>query len=294
MTTLDTTTIDHLVEIISQEIKQVLQEQGQVLANTTSIESCVDCMGQCARECPDRIRAAIEAGADRLTAQLGIDNVKSEVAHLIDHTLLKPEATVQQITQLCHEAMLHQFASVCVNASHVKLAAQLLQQSDVKVCTVVGFPLGATSSAAKAFETEQALHDGATEIDMVINIGALKGGEDSVVEQDIAGVVQTAHRHGAICKVIIETALLTDEEKVRACELSKQAGADFVKTSTGFSSGGATIEDVALMRRTVGPQVGVKASGGIRNLADAKNMVAAGATRLGASAGVKIVQEAQS
>jgi deoxyribose-phosphate aldolase len=154
--------------------------------------------------------------------------------------------------------------------------------------------LGATSTPAKVFETEQALNDGATEIDMVINIGALKGGDDALVEQDIAGVVHAAHRRGALCKVIIETALLTDEEKVRACRLAKQAGADFVKTSTGFSSGGATIEDVALMRRTVGPGLGVKASGGIRNLADAQNMIAAGATRLGASAGVKIVQEAQS
>ncbi len=158
---------------------------------------------------------------------------------------------------------------------------------------MVGFPLGATSTPAKVSETKQALDDGATEIDMVINIGALKGEDNDLVEQDIAGVARAAHLHGALCKVIIETALLTDREKVRACQLAKRAGADFVKTSTGFSSGGATIEDVALMRQTVGPSLGVKASGGISSLLDAKSMVAAGATRLGASAGVKIIQEAQ-
>ncbi|MBE7472717.1 MAG: deoxyribose-phosphate aldolase [Anaerolineae bacterium] len=238
--------------------------------------------------------AAIQAGAERFTAGLGINGVKAELAHLIDHTLLKPEATVQQIAQLCHEALLYNFASVCINPAHVKLAAQLLQNSEVKVCTVVGFPLGATSTEAKVFETLQALNDGATEIDMVINIGALKGGDDALVERDIAAVVKTVHQHGALCKVIIETALLTNDEKVRACQLAKQAGADFVKTSTGFSSGGATIEDVALMRQTVGPQVGVKASGGIRTLAEAQRMISAGATRLGVSAGVKIIQEAQS
>ncbi len=295
MTTVDQGTIDRLVDVISSEIRQVMAEQGLTLpvAGNGAWASCADCLGQCAQHCPDKIRAAIEAGAERFTAKLGIGQVSPEVAHLIDHTLLKPEATVQQISQLCHEALLYRFASVCVNPSHVKLAAQLLRGSDVKVCTVVGFPLGATASQAKLFETEQALADGATEIDMVINIGALKGGDDGLVEQDIAGVAQAAHRRGAICKVIIETALLDDEEKVRACRLAKQAGADFVKTSTGFSSGGATLEDVRLMRQTVGPTLGVKASGGIRNLSDARSMIAAGATRLGASAGVKIVQEAQ-
>jgi deoxyribose-phosphate aldolase len=293
MTILDPATIDRLVEIISQEVKQILRQQAGNAAVEADLESCSDCLGQCAAHCPERIQAALQAGAARFTAELGISNVITEVAHLIDHTLLKPEATIQQITQLCHEARLHHFASVCVNPSQVRLAAQLLQNSDVKVCTVVGFPLGATSPQAKAFETEQALADGASEIDMVINIGALKSGEDRLVEQDIAGVVAAAHRRQALCKVIIETALLSDEEKVRACLLAKQAGADFVKTSTGFSSGGATIEDVALMRQTVGPQIGVKAAGGIRNLTDARNMISAGATRLGASAGVKIIQEAQ-
>ena len=221
-------------------------------------------------------------------------NDVTEINRLIDHTLLKPEATTQQIKQLCAEAIQYNFASVCLNPTHVKLAAQLLKNSEVDVCTVVGFPLGATLSQVKVFETEQVLNDGATEIDMVINIGALKEGNDDLVEQDIAGVVKAAHSRKAICKVIIETALLTDEEKVRACQLAKKAGADFVKTSTGFSSGGATVEDVALMRQTVGPDIGVKAAGGIKTLADAQNMIAAGATRLGASAGVKIVREAKS
>jgi deoxyribose-phosphate aldolase len=229
-----------------------------------------------------------------------MSNDVTEINRLIDHTLLKPEATTQQIKQLCAEAIQYNFASVCLNPTHVKLAAQLLENSEVDVCTVVGFPLGATLSQVKVFETEQALNDGATEIDMVINIGALKQGNNDLVEQDIAGVVKAAHSRKAICKVIIETALLTDEEKVRACQLAKKAGADFVKTSTGFSGGGATggggatVEDVALMRQTVGPDIGVKAAGGIKTLADAQNMIAAGATRLGASAGVKIVQEAKS
>lgn len=294
MTTLNSQTVDMLVSIISQEILHIMQEEGKIeSASEAQYDSCVSCLGQCAQECPDKIMAAIQAGAERFTAKLGIGPVNPEIAHLIDHTLLKPEATVQEITQLCHEALLYNFASVCVNPTHVKTAANLLKNSDVKVCTVVGFPLGATSTTAKVAETQQALADGATEIDMVVNIGALKGQDNGLVEQDIAAVAAAAHSRGAICKVIIETALLTDEEKVRACQLAKKAGADFVKTSTGFSSGGATIEDVQLMRQAVGPHLGVKASGGIRNLLDAQNMVAAGATRLGASAGVKIVQEAQ-
>ena len=218
----------------------------------------------------------------------------TRIAGLIDHTLLKPEATTTQIIQLCQEASQHNFASVCVNPTYVKLATELLQNSNVEVCTVIGFPLGATTTEVKIFETEQALRDGATEVDMVINIGALKGGDDKLVEQDISRVTQATHNSGALCKVIIETALLTDEEKVQACRLAQKAGADFVKTSTGFSSGGAIVADVTLMRQTVGPTMGVKASGGIRTLAKAKNMVAAGANRLGVSNGVKIMQEAQS
>jgi deoxyribose-phosphate aldolase len=217
-----------------------------------------------------------------------------DLARMIDHTLLKPEATRAQVRQLCEEAGRYHFASVVVNPTHVKLAAQLLQNSDVEICVVVGFPLGATLPQVKVYETGQTLDGGATEIDMVINIGALKENNDTLVEQDIAGVVQIAHSREALVKVIIETALLTDDEKVRACQLAVKAGADFVKTSTGFSSSGATADDVALMRRTVGPDIGVKAAGGIRTLADAQKMIAAGATRLGASAGVKIVQEANS
>jgi deoxyribose-phosphate aldolase len=219
---------------------------------------------------------------------------KTPIARLIDHTLLKPEATVEQIRQLCEEALMYSFASVCVNPTYVKLAAQLLQESPVKVCTVVGFPLGATTTEVKVFEAEQALKNGATEIDMVINIGALKGEDHTLVKQDIAAVVQITHKYNALCKVIIETALLTDEEKVTACQLTEKAGADFVKTSTGFSHGGATVADVALMRATVGPDVGVKASGGIRTYETAQQMIAAGATRLGVSAGVQIVREGQS
>ncbi|MDM8528707.1 purine-nucleoside phosphorylase [Anaerolineales bacterium HSG24] len=222
-----------------------------------------------------------------------IDNNMTQIAHVFDHTLLKPDAIAQQITQLCQEAMEYNFASVCINPTHVKLAADLLKDSHVKVCTVIGFPLGASTSEDKIRETQETIADGATEVDMVINIGALKEGNDKLVEQDIAGVVQAAHSRGVLCKVIIETALLTDEEKVRVCHLAKNAGADFVKTSTGFSSGGATAEDVALMRQTVGPNLGVKASGGIKTLADAKNMIAAGANRIGTSTGVMIVQEAQ-
>ncbi|MCP4543102.1 MAG: deoxyribose-phosphate aldolase [Chloroflexi bacterium] len=214
------------------------------------------------------------------------------MAHMIDHTILKPDATQDQIAQLCYEARKHSFASVCVNPTHVKLCAQLLAGSDVLVCTVVGFPLGATPTEVKVFEAQQAVHDGATEVDMVINVGALKSRDYELVERDIASIARTCHAGNAILKVIIEAALLTDEEKVIACQLSKVAEADFVKTSTGFGPGGATTEDVALMRRVVGPKMGVKAAGGIRTYEDAQKMIAAGASRIGASASIKIVQGA--
>jgi purine-nucleoside phosphorylase len=223
-----------------------------------------------------------------------IDEDATQIAHITDHTLLKPDATTQQIKQLCQEALQYNFISVCINPIHVKLAADLLEDSNVKVCTVIGFPLGASTPQDKIRETEETIADGATEVDMVINIGALKEGNDGLVDRDIAGVVGAAHSRGVLCKVIIEAALLTDEEKVRVCQLAKEAGADFVKTSTGFSSGGATTEDVALMRQTVGPNMGVKASGGIKTLADAKRMIAAGANRIGVSASVQIIQEALS
>jgi len=211
---------------------------------------------------------------------------------MIDHTLLKPEATRAQVEQLCDEAKQYGFASVCVNPAHVRLCAQRLKGSPVKVCAVVGFPLGATLPEVKAFETQQALEAGATEIDMVINIGALKDKDADLVARDMAAVVRTAHAGNALVKVIIEATLLSDDEKTTACQLAQSAGADFVKTSTGFGPGGATVEDVALMRRVVGPMMGIKAAGGIRTLADAQKMMAAGATRIGASASVKIMAEA--
>lgn len=210
-----------------------------------------------------------------------------EYASMIDHTLLKADATRNQIEKLCNEASEFKFASVCVNPTWVKYSADLLKDSKVKVCTVIGFPLGASTSEVKALETKNAIENGAEEIDMVINIGALKNQEFDLVREDIKQVVDAAN--GTLVKVIIETCLLTDEEKVKACELSVEAGADFVKTSTGFSTGGATAEDVALMRKTVGPTVGVKASGGVRNLQDMQNMIQAGATRIGASSGVAII-----
>jgi len=217
-----------------------------------------------------------------------------DLARMIDHTLLKPEATAGQIARLCAEARVYRFASACVNPPYVRYCAELLKDApDVAVCTVIGFPLGAHTPPAKAFEALQAIADGATELDMVINIGAVKSGDWVLVREDVARVVEVTQAGGALCKVILETALLTDDEKVRASEICREAGADFVKTSTGFGPGGATAEDVALLRRTVGPEMGVKASGGIRTYADAQRMIAAGATRIGTSAGVQIVREAR-
>jgi deoxyribose-phosphate aldolase len=212
------------------------------------------------------------------------------VARIIDHTLLGADATRDDIAKLCREARQYNFASVCINPYWVALASAELAGSPVKVCTVVGFPLGATSTEAKVAETEAALRAGAQEIDMVQNIGALRSGDQDAVQRDIAAVVEVAHRAGAIVKVILETALLDDNQKVMASQLAKAAKADFVKTSTGFGPSGATVPDVELMRSAVGPEMGVKASGGIRTLDDVTKMVAAGATRIGASAGVKIVE----
>lgn len=218
-------------------------------------------------------------------------NQATSIAQSIDHTLLKPDATRAQIEQLCAEARGLRFASVCVNPTWVPLCAGLLAGSGVAVCTVVGFPLGATLTAVKAFEAQQAIDLGASEVDMVINIGALKSGTHDLVRNDIRAVAEVCHVGAALLKVIIETALLSDEEKIAACRLAEEAGADYVKTSTGFGPGGATAHDVALMRRTVGSRLGVKAAGGIRTLADALQMIAAGATRIGASAGVQIIDE---
>lgn len=216
-----------------------------------------------------------------------------QLAKMIDHTLLRADATQSEMAKLTEEAKQYQFASVCVNPGWVAYAAEQLQGTGVDICTVIGFPLGASTTETKAFETKDAIAKGATEVDMVINISALKDGKDDYVEQDIRAVVEAAAGK-ALVKVIIETCLLTDEEKVRACQAAVRAGADFVKTSTGFSTGGATPEDIALMRKTVGPDVGVKASGGVRSLEDMQKMIEAGATRIGASSGVKIMQGGQS
>lgn len=226
-----------------------------------------------------------------------VSNVQQELAALaqyIDHTLLKPEATLEQIAKLCAEAREYGFTAVCVNPCYVRQCAELLCDTPVKVSSTIGFPLGATLPEVKAYETELAIRDGATEVDMVINIGALKSGNDALVQRDIEAVVQVAHRHGVLTKVIIEAALLTDEEKIKACTLAKATGADFVKTSTGFGPGGATLHDVELMRRTVGPDMGVKAAGGIRDYETAQKMIAAGATRIGTSSSIKIMEEAMS
>ena len=286
--------IRHIVEVVTREVLLAMAEDDHQSQNPDAhvcTQECAD--GICVKTCFDRVGQVIDAGAERLTSSLGGIPSDLGVAHMIDHTLLKPDATPDQIAQLCYEARKYSFASVCINPGHVKLAADLLKGTEVKVCTVIGFPLGASAPEVKAFETETALRDGATEIDMVINIGALKGRDHTLVAQDIAGVVRVAHAAGALVKVIIETALLNEEEKVVACLLAKEAGADFVKTSTGFSGGGATVEDITLMRRVVGPEMGVKASGGVKDYDDVRSLMEAGATRIGASAGVKIVAGAR-
>ena len=243
--------------------------------------------------CSADVQRVVDAGAERIGIVLGETATAHDWASLIDHTLLKPEATESDIRRLCEEAAQFGFASVCVNPFWVKRAAEFLRGSGVPVCTVIGFPLGATLPDVKAYEARRSIFNGAREVDMVINIGALKSGDDCAVEDDIRGVAQAAHENEVLCKVIIETALLTDQEKVRACLAAKNAGADFVKTSTGFSKGGATVDDIALMRRTVGRALGVKASGGVKGIDDARAMFEAGATRIGASVGVKIAQEAE-
>lgn len=247
----------------------------------------------CPTFCKADVQRIVDAGASRIGIVLGETATAHDWASLIDHTLLKPEASEADIRKLCEEAAKYGFASVCVNPVWVKRASEFLKDSGVPVCTVIGFPLGATLPDVKAFEARRAIFNGAREVDMVINVGALKSGDDCAVEDDIRAVAEAAHENGVLCKVIIETALLSDEEKVRACLASRNAGADFVKTSTGFSKGGATVEDVRLMRRTVGKALGVKASGGVKGIDDARKMFEAGATRIGASVGVKIAQEAE-
>lgn len=283
-------TLDQLVEIITREVLAAYPPEGDPSCGVCDRSRCD---GQCVQTNPDGARKVVSAGADRLSARLGVKSIAADMAAKIDHTLLKPQGTEEKIRQLCAEARQFSFATVCVNPAWVGLCAKLLAGSPVKVCTVIGFPLGATLPEVKAFETQRCVALGATELDMVINIGALKSRQYDVVEEDVAAVVNAAHALSGSVKVIIEAAYLTDEEKVEACALSKAAGADYVKTSTGFGPSGATVEDVALMRRVVGPEMGVKAAGGIKTAEDAKAMIAAGATRIGASASVKIVGEAK-
>src|ERR671910_398875 len=278
--------IDSLIEQITDAIVAHLNGDGMDQAGMCG------CTSECFNRCPERMHRVIDAGAARIGLVLGETASARDWASLIDHTLLKPEATDEDIKRLCEEASRYRFASVCVNPTWVRVAACNLRGSGVPVCTVIGFPLGATLADVKAYEARRSIMDGAQEVDMVINVGALKSGDDCLVEHDIRSVAQVAHEYDAICKVIIETALLTDDEKVRACLAAKKAGADFVKTSTGFSKSGATVADIALMRRTVGADLGVKASGGVKGLEDARKLVEAGATRIGASVGVKIAQEA--
>jgi deoxyribose-phosphate aldolase len=288
MKDLDEATLERIIEQITRQVLVLIQEDSELTASASPSEPIS------ARNYLERVQPVVNAGADRIASTLGIMPTDGSLAHMIDHTLLRPDASQDQIAQLCYEARKHRFASVCVNPTNVKLCAQLLQGSGVPVCAVVGFPLGATPSEVKVFETQQAIRDGATEVDMVINVGALKSRDYELVERDIASIARACHAGNAILKVIIEAALLTDEEKVVACQLAKVAGADFVKTSTGFGPGGAAIEDVALMRRVVGPTMGVKAAGGIRTFEDAQKMVAAGASRIGASASIKIVSGVES
>ena len=276
--------LQRLIEIITEEVMSAQAPRRQQVR--------CDCHAVLTDCCPDRLRGVLEAGATRLGVHAA-GGAPDGVAGMIDHTLLKPDATRQDIEKLCREAAEFRFATVCINPTWVAAAARLLRGSHVGVCSVVGFPLGATTPDVKHYETRRAIFDGATEIDMVINVGALKSGDLRTVECDISSVVAPCREAGVVSKVIIEAALLEDQEKVTACVLTKAAGADFVKTSTGFGPGGATAADVALMRRVVGSEMGVKAAGGVRDLQGLKTMVAAGATRVGASAGVKIVQEAQ-
>ena len=264
----------------------------QELAATSRPAVRCACHGVLDDCCPDRLSGVIDAGATRVGLHAA-GGAPQGVASMIDHTLLKPDATRQQIEELCREAAQFKFATVCVNPTWVATCARQLSGSGVLVCSVVGFPLGATTADVKGYETQRAIFDGAREIDTVINVGALKSGDLRVVEKDIEAVVAPCRACGALSKVIIEAALLTDDEKVTACTLAKAAGADYVKTSTGFGPGGATAADVALMRRVVGADMGVKAAGGVRDYESAQAMIKAGATRVGASAGIKIVQQAR-
>jgi deoxyribose-phosphate aldolase len=285
--------LDRLVAQIGEELLARLPggappKKGEGLNLPDQV--CPGCVQRCVQTCARNTKEIIAAGASRVSASERLTKIDPSIAALIDHTILKPEATRADVVKICREARQYNFASVCVNPYWVPLVKSELAGSPVKVCTVVGFPLGATSTEAKVAETQAAVRAGAQEIDMVINVGALKSGETDAVRNDIAAVAHATHAGGAILKVILETALLDDTQKRVASQLAKAAGAEFVKTSTGFSTAGATAHDVALMREAVGPGMGVKASGGIRTLEDLRTMAAAGATRIGASASVKIVE----
>lgn len=281
---------EELEQLVSQIAARISAQLGLTSSDTPpktcSNDGCASC-GHCATKRTDEVRGIVQTGAARVGSALGTGDVAKDLAHLIDHTLLKPDATAADLKQLCQEARTYEFASVCVNSSNVARCRALLNHCPVKVCAVVGFPLGAMAPGAKAFEAREAVRNGADEIDMVMNIGALRSGDYRLVLDDIGKVVAAARP--AKVKVILETGMLTDEEKVAACTLAKLASAHFVKTSTGFGKGGATAQDIALMRRVVGGEMGVKASGGIRTREDAERMVEAGATRIGASASVAIV-----
>lgn len=279
---LESIDLQKLITIIAEEMRAASARPGVMCACHAVNEDC----------CPSRLQGMIDAGAARLGMH-ATGGGTSGVAGYIDHTLLKPDASRHEIEKLCREAAEFKFATVCVNPAWVATCSNLLRGTPVGVCTVVGFPLGATTPDVKNYETRRVIFDGAREVDMVINIGALKSNDLRLVEKDIEAVASACREANVISKVIIEAAYLTDGEKVAACTLSKAAGADFVKTSTGFGPGGATVADVALMRRVVGDDMGVKAAGGVRDLEGLKAMVAAGASRVGASAGVKIVQQSQ-
>lgn len=277
------TTTDALVDAVTREVLAALVGRG---AGDCSDPSC---QGACAAHCSDKVRGVVSTGAGRISYSGDGADVPRDLARFIDHTLLRPDATAPDIDRLCEEARTYGFAAVCVNPTWVRRCAQNLHGTGVKVASVVGFPFGAGTTEVKALEARRAIRDGAREIDMVINVGALKSGDVDLVRRDIEKVADACREAGAICKVIIEAALLTDEEKVVVSHLAKLAKADYVKTSTGYGPGGATVHDVLLMRETVGPGLGVKASGGIRSAEDAREMIAAGATRIGASASVQIV-----
>ena len=272
---------DELIETITREVLTAIAGQAW--------DDYLECVGDCAAHSSEKVRSVIAAGAARVSYVGNGADVPTDLAGFIDHTLLKPEASAAEVDRMCDEAMVYRFASVCVNPAWAKRVAERLRGSNVVTCCVAGFPLGATLPEMKAMEARRAIRDGAREIDMVINIGALRSGDFKTVERDIAGVADACRETGAICKVIIEAALLEDEEKVIASQIAKRTKAHFVKTSTGFGPGGATVYDVALMREAVGPDMGIKASGGIRSAEDVKQMIAAGATRIGASAGIEIV-----